>query len=67
MLAKQEVRKESPERSLASANTLKSTLSDPLQRAMDLAQEKGASSWLTTLPLDEFGVSPFTRESSETH
>ena len=26
-----------------------------LQRAMDLAQEKGASSWLTSLPLEEFG------------
>ena len=29
--------------------------SNTLQRAMDLAQEKGASSWLTTLPLEEFG------------
>ena len=28
-----------------------------LQRAMDLAQEKGASSWLTSLPIGEFGFS----------
>ena len=27
------------------------------QRAMDLAREKGASSWLTALPIEEFGFS----------
>lgn len=31
-----------------------------LQRAMDLAQEKGASSWLRSLPLEEFGFSQGT-------
>ena len=34
---------------------LLSTLSPPLQQAMTLAQEKGASSWLTTLPINELG------------
>ena len=37
------------------ATALRGTLSCTLQRAMDLAQEKGASSWLTSLPLKEFG------------
>ena len=37
------------------ASNLLSTLSPPLQRAMTLAQEKGTSSWLTTLPINEFG------------
>ena len=34
------------------------TVPELLQRAMDLAQEKGASSWLTSLPIEEFGFSP---------
>ena len=37
------------------AMSLRDTVSCLLQRAMDLAQEKGASSWLTSLPLEEFG------------
>ena len=37
------------------ATSLRDTVSRSLQRAMDLAQEKGASSWLTSLPLEEFG------------
>ena len=40
-----------------SASALRGTVSTSLQRAMDLAQEKGASSWLTSLPLEEFGFS----------
>ena len=35
--------------------SLRDSVSCSLQRAMDLAQEKGASSWLTSLPLEEFG------------
>ncbi len=34
---------------------LNQLLPDTLQRAMDLASEKGASSWLTALPLSEHG------------
>ena len=33
------------------------SLSEPLQRAIELAQEKGASTWLTALPLTEYGFS----------
>ena len=34
---------------------LKVRLPHSLKRSMDLAQEKGASSWLTALPIEEFG------------
>ena len=40
--------------SLLAAN-LKPNLSTPLQRAMEHAQERGASSWLTTRPIEEHG------------
>ena len=39
------------------ANNIKATLPDSLQRAMQLSQEKRASSWLTTLPIEEYGFS----------
>jgi hypothetical protein len=39
------------------AEELKSTLSNTRIRAMELAAERGASNWLTTLPIDEFGFS----------
>ena len=34
---------------------MKEDLPHTLKRAMELAQEKGASSWLTALPIEEFG------------
>ena len=34
---------------------LRSALPPARRRAMELASEKGASSWLTTLPIEEFG------------
>ncbi len=37
------------------ASGLKQRLDDNLRRAVDLASEKGASSWLTPLPRGEFG------------
>ena len=37
------------------ATTLKDNLNVSLKRAMELAQEKGASSWLTALPIQEHG------------
>lgn len=37
------------------ADLLKPSLPDALKRSMDLAQEKGASSWLTAIPIAEFG------------
>ena len=42
---------------LSEAADLKGKFNDTLQRAMELASEKGASSWLTALPLAEFGFS----------
>ena len=53
--AKGEVRRSKRERSTQAAETLKQSLSASLQRSMDLAQEKGASTWLTSLPIQEFG------------
>ena len=53
--AKVEAQKRQRNHAKDSATALKASSSHSLQRAMDLAQEKGASSWLTTLPLEEFG------------
>lgn len=39
-------------------------LSDPQKQAMELASEKGASTWLTTLPVEEFG---FTLHKNSFH
>ena len=38
-------------------NAHSTSLNDSQRQAMDLAQEKGASTWLTSLPLEEFGFS----------
>ena len=55
--AKKDVRKQKQENVKSSAANVKSTLSASLKYAVDLAQEKGASTWLTALPLDVFGFS----------
>ena len=55
IMAKTEIRREKSEQQSEAAKLLKSTLSRSLQRAVDLAQEKGASSWLTVLPLMDMG------------
>ena len=52
-----EIRKKKRARSSSHATELKSLLPSELQRAMDLSQEKGASIWLTVLPIEEFGFS----------
>ena len=57
ILAKRATHKQNRKCAKSSATTLRATISAPLQRAMDLAQEKGASSCLTSLPLEEFGFS----------
>ena len=44
-----------PTRQKEEAIILQDNLPTPLQRSMELAQEKGASTWLTTLPIDEHG------------
>ena len=43
------------ERGLTEADDLYNQLPDSLQRAVALAREKGASTWLTVLPLTEHG------------
>ena len=51
------IRQSQQERLSEVANLLRQTLSPALLLAMDLAQEKGSSSWLTSLPNREFGFS----------
>ena len=53
--AKSVIRWERQERSTADADSLKEVLTPSLKKAMTLAREKGASSWLTTLPIKEHG------------
>ena len=52
---KQEVHVLNRQLSADAATSLKESLSSSLKKAMDLASEKGASNWLTTLPIEEFG------------
>ena len=53
--AKAKIHNLSRSRQKESACILKPSLDSSLQRSMELAQEKGASSWLTALPVAEFG------------
>ena len=53
MKAKAEVYNLNCAKSSAEASHINQFLPDNLKRAMDLASEKGASSWLTSLPIDE--------------
>ena len=53
--AKQAVQRERLKDCNTSASQIKSRLCDSLKHAIDLAQEKGASAWLTSLPLKEHG------------
>lgn len=53
--AKREARRQRAEDSRSAASGVTSALSSSLKHAVDLAQEKGASTWLTSLPLEEFG------------
>ena len=55
MKAKAEVHNLNCAKSSTEASRIKQFLPDNLKRAMDHASEKGASSWLTTLPIDEYG------------
>ena len=53
--AKSEVHRMKREQSTQAAEILKQSLSTSLKRSMHLAQEKGASIWLTSLPIQEYG------------
>ena len=53
--AKSDVHKLRREQAKQESDLLKGKVPPSLQSSMVLAQEKGASSWLTTLPIEEFG------------
>ena len=53
--AKNKIKTRRCQQSQEAAQRIRESLTSPMQLAMDLAQEKGASSWLTALPLEEHG------------
>ena len=53
--AKAKVHKFKREQHSNAASTLKDVLPPSLAHAMDLSHEKGASTWLSVLPLEEYG------------
>ncbi len=53
MEEKTSVREKRREQAKQSANKVRDSLPQPQQLAMDLGSEKGASSWLSVLPLEE--------------
>lgn len=55
MSAKSEIRRDRRDSASSRASELKPNLPPTLQQSMELAQERGASSWLTVLPVEEFG------------
>ena len=55
LVAKSDIQRSKRQVKMANASHLKTSLPAPLQHSMSLAQEKGASSWLTALPVEEFG------------
>ena len=65
--AKETVQRERCEKSTMSAKMLKACTSSTLQRAMELVQENGSSSWLLALPLQEYGLTPYIKAFSGMH
>ena len=55
LTAKSEVRQQKHLQVKQAAESLKNRLSPTKRRAMELASERGASNWLTALPIEEFG------------
>ena len=55
LVAKSDIQRSKRQVKMANASHLKTSLPAPLQHSMSLVQEKGASSWLTALPVEEFG------------
>ena len=53
MSAKSDIQRKRREQARDDANNLRDELTPVLQKAMDLARERGSSSWLTALPLEE--------------
>lgn len=57
MSARADIRRERRLQATLDADNLKDELTPTLLKAMDLAQERGSSCWLTTLPIEEHGFS----------
>ena len=55
MSAKADIQRKRRKQATAEANNLRGELTPALQKAMDLARERGSSSWLTALPLEKHG------------
>ena len=55
MHLKKEISKHHREKQKETATALMQTLPDALQKSVELASKKGASTWLTTLPIEEHG------------
>ena len=55
MTAKADIQQKRHEQATTDASSLRGELTPNLQKAMDLARERGSSSWLTSLPLEEHG------------
>ena len=55
MESKVTVRQQTREKNSKDAHNLTALLSDSLWKSVNLAKEKGSSSWLTALPLTEYG------------
>ena len=55
LTAKSTVRQQRRQQAAQAAENLKPYLSGTRKRAMELASERGASNWLTSLPIEEFG------------
>ena len=53
--AKAEIKRLRQQKQAVTATQLRTTLPTHLQRAMELGSEKGASSWLSVLPIEEHG------------
>ena len=57
---KAKIRSDKAQNQTSRLTDLKKDLSPSLKRALDLAEEKGASTWLTVLPIEEYGFArPF--------
>ncbi|KAL5500248.1 hypothetical protein EMCRGX_G011773 [Ephydatia muelleri] len=61
--AKPEVHKSKQEQHSNAASTLKDILPPSLAHAMDFSREKGASTWLSVLPLEEYGYKGAFRDA----
>ena len=55
MSARTDIRRERRQQVTLEADSLREDLTPTLQRAMNLARERGSSSWLTSLPIKEHG------------